>query len=88
MQVEVAGKLASSQQAALADQFLAYLTADAAQSALITTNWMYPAKTPTEGLPKGFETLIQPAESLLMSAPEAEAARAPAIAEWQAALSR
>ena len=88
MQVEVAGKLANSKQPALADQFLAYLTADAAQTALITTNWMYPAKTPAEGLPKGFETLIQPAKSLLLSAADAEAARTPAIAEWQAALSK
>jgi thiamine transport system substrate-binding protein len=88
MQIEVAGKLASSQQSVLADQFLAYLTADAAQSVLITTNWMYPAKTPAEGLPKGFETLVQPVKSLLMSARDAQAARAPAIAEWQAALSK
>lgn len=88
MQVEVAGKLASSPQPALADAFLAYLTSDAAQNTLITTNWMYPAKTPAEGLPKGFETLVQPAKSLLLSAPDAEAARAPAIAEWQAALSK
>lgn len=88
MQVEVAGKLATAPQPALADQFLAYLTSDAAQSVLITTNWMYPAKTPAEGLPKGFETLVQPVKSLLMSAEAAEAARAPAIAEWQAALSR
>ncbi|MDB5667028.1 thiamine ABC transporter substrate binding subunit [Cypionkella sp.] len=88
MQVEVAGKLATSKQPALAEAFLAYLTADAAQSTLITTNWMYPAKTPAEGLPKGFETLIQPAKSLLMTAADAEAARAPAIAEWQAALSK
>lgn len=88
MQVEVAGKLATSPQPALADAFLAYLTSDAAQNTLITTNWMYPAKTPAEGLPKGFETLVQPAKSLLLSAPDAEAARAPAIAEWQAALSK
>lgn len=88
MQVEVAGKLASSQQPALADQFLAYLTGDAAQSVLITTNWMYPAKTPADGLPRGFETLVQPSKALLMSAADADAARAPAIAEWQAALSK
>ena len=47
---------------------------------------MYPAKTPAEGLPKGFETLIQPGKSLLYSAAEAQAARGPAVAEWQAAL--
>lgn len=88
MQVEVAGKLASTDQSDLADQFLAYLTSDAAQAALITTNWMYPAKTPASGLPAGFETLIQPETSLLLTATEAEAARGPAIEEWQTALSK
>lgn len=88
MQIEVAGKLASTDQPELADAFLAYLTSDATQSALITTNWMYPAKTPAEGLPAGFETLVQPAKSLLFSAAEAESLRAPAIAEWQAALAK
>jgi thiamine transport system substrate-binding protein len=88
MQIEVAGKLASSQQPALADAFLAYLGSDAAQTALITTNWMYPATTPAAGLPTGFETLIQPTKSLLLSATDAEAIRAKAIEEWQAALSK
>lgn len=88
MQVEVAGKLAASQQPALADAFLAYLASDEAQAALITTNWMYPAKTPAAGLPKGFETLIQPTKSLLMSAADAQAGRAKAIEEWQTALSK
>lgn len=88
MQVEVAGKLAASDQPALADAFLDYLTAEAAQAALITTNWMYPATTPMAGLPAGFETLIQPATSLLLTAEQAQTARAPAIAEWAAALSK
>ncbi len=88
LQIEVAGKLATAKQPALADQFLAYLGSDSAQSALITTNWMYPARTPAAGLPKGFETLIQPAKSLIYSAEEAEALRADAISEWQTALSK
>ncbi len=88
MQIEVAGKTLTSKQPALADAFLAYLGSDEAQAALITTNWMYPAKTPAAGLPAGFETLIQPAKSLLMSAAEAQAARGPAIEEWQTALAK
>ena len=88
LQVEVAGKLASTDQAGLANAFLAYLTADAAQTALITTNWMYPATTPKAGLPLGFETLITPSKSLLLSPVEAEAGRAKAIEEWQTALSK
>ena len=88
MQVEVMGKLKSTDQNDLADKFLAFMLSDAAQSVLPTTNWMYPAKTPAEGLPKGFETLVQPSKSLLLSADEAEAARPAALDEWRAALAR
>ncbi len=88
LQVEVMGKLAASDQPALADQFLAFMLSDKAQEVLPTTNWMYPAKVPAAGLPKGFETLAQPVKSLLMSADEAEAARAAALDEWRAALAR
>ena len=88
MQVEVAGKLASSEQQPLANQFLAYLAADAAQAVIPTTNWMYPARTPTEGLPKGFETLIKPLKSLLFSPAEADGQRQAAVEEWQTALSK
>ncbi len=88
MQVEVAGKLAASDQPALADAFLAYLVSDAAQNVIPTTNWMYPANPLTAGLPKGFETLIQPEKSLLMAQDEAGALRDAAVAEWQAALAK
>lgn len=88
LQIEVAGKLRSTDQPALADAFLAYLAGDAAQTALITTNWMYPATTPAAGLPAGFETLVIPEKSLLLSADQAEVGRAQAIEEWQTALSK
>ncbi|HEX9859247.1 MAG TPA: thiamine ABC transporter substrate binding subunit [Paracoccaceae bacterium] len=88
LQVEVVGKLAATDQDALADAFLAFVGSEEFQSVIATTNWMYPAKTPAAGLPAGFETLIQPAKSLLLSPAEAEAARAPALDEWRAALSQ
>jgi thiamine transport system substrate-binding protein len=88
LQVEVMGKLASSDQPELADRFLAFMLSDAAQEVLPTTNWMYPAKVPASGLPKGFETLAKPEKSLLMTADEAEAVRATALDEWRAALAR
>ena len=88
MQVEVAGKLAASDQPALADAFLAYLVSDAAQNVIPTTNWMYPANPLTAGLPKGFETLVQPEKSLLLSQDEAGTLRDAAVAEWQAALAK
>lgn len=88
LQIEVAGKLAASDQPALADAFLTFMGSDAFQSLIPETNWMYPAKTPEAGLPDGFKTLITPAKSLLIPADEAEAMRAKGIEEWQAALSK
>ena len=88
LQIEVAAKLLASGQPALADAFLAYLGSDDAQAILPTTNWMYPAKTPATGLPKGFETLMTPEISLLLTPAAAEAGRQAAIEEWQTALSR
>lgn len=88
LQVEVAGKLAATDQPELADAFLAFIGSDAFQSVIPTTNWMYPAVTPAAGLPAGFDTLIQPETSLLLSSTDAQAARDAALAEWQAALAR
>lgn len=87
MQIEVAGKLAASDQPELADKFLDFMLTDAFQSAIPQTNWMYPAVTPAAGLPQGFDA-FHPAKSLLMTPDEAQAARDPALAEWQAALAR
>ena len=88
LQVEVAAKLAATDQSELAEAFLAYLVGDAAQAAIPTTNWMYPAVTPEAGLPVGFGTLIQPEQSLFLGAGDAAAMRDAAVAEWQAALSK
>jgi thiamine transport system substrate-binding protein len=88
LQIEVAGKLAGTDQPELADRFLAFMMSDAFQEVIPTTNWMYPAKTPAEGLPEGFETLATPSESLVYAPEEARAARDEALAEWLDALSR
>lgn len=88
MQVEVAAKLASSDQPDLADQFLAFMVSDAFQQIIPTTNWMYPAVTPAAGLPDGFDTLVTPDKSLLLGADQAAAARDEALTEWLGALSQ
>jgi thiamine transport system substrate-binding protein len=88
MQVEVAGKVDGTDQPELADQFMAFMVSEAFQSVIPTTNWMYPAVTPADGLPEGFETLITPATSLLLSPEEAAAARDAALDEWRTALSQ
>jgi len=85
LQVEVAAKLASSDQPALADAFLAFITTDAFQSVIPETNWMYPA-TDT-AVPEGFEQMISPAPvagPLTIS----DADRKAAVDEWVHALSQ
>jgi thiamine transport system substrate-binding protein len=86
LQVEVAGKLAATDQSELADRFLAFIGTDPFQTVIPTTNWMYPATD--VAVPEGFGGLVTPAKSLLLSAVEAQAARDAALAEWQAALAR
>ncbi|MCL4118786.1 UNVERIFIED_CONTAM: hypothetical protein GTU68_062782 [Idotea baltica] len=88
MQIEVAGKLASSDQQELADDFLKFMTSPKFQDIIPTTNWMYPAVFPYAGLPKGFETLITPTESLIVDPVDAEKTRDAALAEWLTALSQ
>ncbi len=87
MQIEVAGTLASTDQPDLADRFLDFMLTDAFQSTMPLTNWMYPAVTPATGLPQGFDS-FRPAKSLLLGPEDAQTARDPALAEWQAALAR
>ncbi|WP_126975378.1 thiamine ABC transporter substrate binding subunit [Frigidibacter oleivorans] len=88
LQVEVAGKIASSAESDLADRFMAFIVTPDFQSVIPETNWMYPAVTPPGGLPAGFETMIAPVQALLYPPGEAEDIRDEALAEWQAALSR
>ena len=88
LQVEVAAKLASSKQSELADRFLAFMLSDGFQQHIPTGNWMYPAKAPADGLPKGYETLITPEPTLSFSPEEVLANRKAWVKEWLDALSR
>jgi thiamine transport system substrate-binding protein len=88
MQIEVMGRIASSDQPELAQSFLRFMLSDMAQSVLPTTNWMYPALMPEMGLPKGFETLITPERSLLYPPAEAAKVRDAALEVWREALSQ
>lgn len=88
MQIEVAGKLAATDQPDLADAFLDFMVSDAFQSIIPTTNWMFPAVTPAAGLPEGFPTALSADQSLIFSADEAAAARDGALAEWLTALAQ
>lgn len=88
MQVEVAAKLANSEQSELADQFLTFMVSDKFQQIIPTTNWMYPAVTPSSGLPEGFDTLVTPQKSLLFDQETAASVRDQALSEWLGALSQ
>lgn len=88
LQIEVAAKVAASDQPELADQFLKFMVSDAFQSVIPTTNWMYPAVIPQAGLPDGFDTLITPDTALIYPAADAIGARDEALAEWLAVLSQ
>ena len=87
MQIEVAGKIATSDQPELADRFLDFMLSEAFQGVISTTNWMYPAVVPAAGLPDGFETLITPDKALIYPSSEAASVRDAALAEWLIALS-
>ena len=87
LQVEVAGKVASTDQGELADRFLAFMLTEGFQAAIPTGNWMYPAVTPAAGLPEGFES-VRPETTLYLAPEEAEALRGPAIERWRTALAQ
>jgi len=88
LQIEVAAKVASSEQPDLADRFLQFMLTDAFQGVIPSTNWMYPAVTPDGGLPQGFATLISPETALMYPANEAAAVRYEALQTWLTALTQ
>ena len=88
MQIEVAAKVAGTDHADLADEFLDFMMSEAFQSIIPTTNWMYPAVMPAAGLPDGFIGENRPEKALLTAIDSVEAIRTEALAEWQSALSQ
>jgi thiamine transport system substrate-binding protein len=88
LQIEVAAKVASTEEPDLAEEFLRFLVSEPAQAVIPETNWMYPAALPAGKLPEGFGTLIEPETSLLLGPGEAEAMADEAIDAWRTGLSR
>jgi len=86
LQVEVAGRLASSKQPELAEKFMKFITSPGFQNTVATGNWMYPATDVK--LPEGFNGLVKPNNTLEYSAAEVSKQRANWISEWQRAVSR
>lgn len=88
MQIEVAGKLAHTDQPDLADQFLEFMLSDAFQGVIPTTNWMFPAAFPGGKLPRNFAQPLPSEQSLIYSAEDAEAIRQDVLDTWLSALSQ
>lgn len=86
LQVEVAGRIAGSDQPALAQSFLAFLATPEAQAAIPETNWMYPAVKPATPLPDAFADPVPAGNALLYPAETVAANRAAWIDEWLAAM--
>ncbi|MFP1779581.1 thiamine ABC transporter substrate binding subunit [Lonsdalea quercina] len=86
LQVEVAGRLASSQQPQLAERFLTFMVSPAFQQLIPTTNWMYPVIDMP--LPAGFQRLDKPATTLSYTSQQVAAQRNDWIQAWQRAVSR
>lgn len=88
LQIELAAVLATADDPELARDFMAFVVSEGFQSLIATGNWSYPAVTPPEGLPEGFETLHRPERSLLVPPEEAPERAREAIATWRDALAR
>lgn len=86
--VELAAKLAGSDQSELADAFMGFILSTDFQSMIATGNWSIPAALPREGWPEGFQKLDLPEKVLFYSEDEAAALRDKAIEAWRSALSQ
>lgn len=88
MQVEIAAKLKSSDNPELAAKFLDFITTQDFQATIPTGNWMYPVIDMSSDLPAGFDSLVQPKESLLIDSATVAEKRRDWTQEWLQALSQ
>jgi thiamine transport system substrate-binding protein len=82
------GKIATTDQPELTDQFMAFILSEAFQSIIPEGNWSFPAKLDASRLPEKFGLLGMPETAIFYDENEADALREPALDEWLAALSR
>ena len=85
---ETVGKIAATDQPALADAFLAWVLTPDFQKTIPVANWSLPSALPVADWPEGWAALPMPDKVLFLSEDEAEAARVEAVEEWRAALSQ
>ena len=83
-QIEIAGRLASSDTPELADDFMRFITTAEFQNTIPTGNWAYPVID--SELPEGFEVQARPEPFVLADPKQAEALRKSAVAEFLSAI--
>lgn len=86
--VELAAKLAGTDQPELAQDFMDFVLSEDFQSMIATGNWSIPAALPQDQWPEGFQQLDLPDEVLFYSEDEAARLRDEAIEAWRQGLSR
>ncbi len=88
LQVEVAAKLARSEEPELATMFLEFLVSPEAQASIPLGNVMYPVAELGDALPGAFERLIEPSRTLLFDAETVRDERRAWVDEWLEASTR
>lgn len=88
LQVEVAARLASSDEPELAQEFLAFLVSPEAQASIPLGNVMYPVADLGDALPDAFSRLIEPTQTLLFDPAVVRDQRKAWINEWLEASTR
>ncbi len=86
--VELAAKLAGTDQPDLADAFLEFVIGEAFQSMIATGNWSIPAALPKAQWPEGFQQLDLPEKVLFYTEDEAADLREAAVEAWRRGLSQ
>lgn len=86
--IELAGVTKVAKQKALANQFIAFMLSDAFQAKMPEGNFMYPARTPTTGLPASYADLIKPDKAILMPPSDVRDRRRALIDAWLDATAR
>ncbi|MGY8906138.1 thiamine ABC transporter substrate binding subunit [Candidatus Njordibacter sp. Uisw_056] len=81
LQVEVAAKLKSSQNSALADDFLNFMVSEGFQKHLPLSNVMYPVNTPAD-MPEAYGKLIKPTQVLQLDTAEINQNRKQWVNDW------
>ncbi len=88
MTIELAAQLAGTDDPDLAQEFMSFVTSDAFQSLIPTSNWSYPAALPEAEWPEGFRDLPLPATAIWLPEDKAAALREPSIEAWRQGLSQ